>query len=86
MELIKTDTYRLSSGREFYAHLGIIGVSPGAVSADADSLVFYDGYDGAVIVRDSPWMNNKTRDWTQSEKRELADFMIALWNQWAALP
>lgn len=86
MELINRDTYRLSTGREFYAHLAIIGLRP--TQPDDDQVEFFNGYDGSTTVRCAPYFaDTESRDdWTPSEKRELADFMIALWNEWAVLP
>jgi hypothetical protein len=65
------DTYVLSSGREFYANRGILGIAPREGE-------LYEGYDGGVYI-DEPG-----EEWTADEKRELADYMIALWSQWKA--
>jgi len=63
------DEFVLSSGRQFYANCGIIGLSP------HDDHV-HEGYDGPV------WMDMDDDTWTPEEKRELATYMIALWMRW----
>ena len=58
------DTFVLeSSGREYSANEGIIGISP---SADDVS----EGYDGGIGRRE---------DFTAEERIELANYMIGLW-------
>ena len=65
--------YRLSSGREFYATRGIIGIGP---DCGADELG--EGDDGAiVVVRD--WDPHFT-PWSAEERAELADEMIRRWS------
>lgn len=59
------DEYILSSGRRFYAHQGVVGLS---LDRMADCEVSH-GFDGGVDVQ----------DWTPAERVELANFMIALW-------
>lgn len=66
------DKYVLSSGREFYANLGILGIDPrGDVS---------QGYDGGLRL-DSVGMED---DFTPEERREIADFAMAAWEKFAA--
>lgn len=90
MELIANSTYRLSSGREFYANCGIIGMNPptglrvDVPDAWRDSI--YKGYDGSQIIRAPEWMEDTSRDWTDAERKELAEFMVALWREWGNLP
>jgi len=69
MELIK-DGYKLSSGREFSANCGIIGLSP----KEEYGWEVHEGYDGGIY----------DEEWTPDEKRELADFMIDLWQKFKA--
>ena len=67
------DQYTLSSGREFYANRGILGVGPdGDVS---------EGYDGGLYPERSKGDRNK--DFTPEERREIADFAIAAWEKFA---
>lgn len=69
------DGYVLSTGREFYANNGIIGLSPefgrGALA---------EGYDGGILCEPNCW--NEAQQWTAAERTELADYMIALWMKW----
>jgi hypothetical protein len=58
-----------STGREFYAHAGLL-----SVSVDDGETDIYYGYDGGL----------STSDFTAEEKREVADYVIALWQRWAA--
>lgn len=71
MIAIGRDTFKLSTGRTFYANNGLIGISP--LGADAAVRVS-EGYDGGVHVD----------EWTAAERRELADYMIALWSAFCA--
>lgn len=78
MELIENNRYRLSTGREFYANCGVIGMSEShAEDTESDSLP--QGYDGGIALDD---MNELETEWTVAEKQELADFMIELWVTW----
>lgn len=67
--------YQLSTGREFCANVGSIGISP-------DGTVF-TGYDDQIDF--SPDFYGDARDgdyrWTQAEKVELANVMIARWHK-----
>jgi hypothetical protein len=72
------DTYVLSSGREFYANGGIIGLSP----KERD---VYHGYDGNVLYdngAETSYTDQDSQPWTRDEKLELADYMIDLWSNW----
>lgn len=62
--------YVLSTGRVFYANLGIIGINP--------TLEVSEGYDGGFSV-DGDWEGEDK--WTAAERAELADFMIDLWQR-----
>lgn len=75
--------YRLSTGREIKAHLGIIGISP-----DEPTHV-YDGYDGDIYEADpaSDSSNDPALDappLSLAERCELADYMIERWTQYRA--
>lgn len=82
MERIDDDHYSLSSGREFYACRGIIGLDP-------DGPYVYEGSDGelhdeadnfhADHYGTAPDHDDR---WTPEERRELADFMIAAWQRY----
>ncbi len=64
------DTYRLGSGRRFYANGGIIGLGPN------EGANCCEGYDGGL----------HTEDWTQDEREELANYMMNLWLEWKKKP
>jgi hypothetical protein len=67
---IEGDTIIFSSGREFYANRGVIGLS--------DDLYVSQGYDGGLDA----WPSEGTTHFmTPEERRELADYMIALWTK-----
>jgi hypothetical protein len=67
----ETNEYTLSSGRVFYAYGSTIGVG---VDISGDTAEY--GCDGSIYMG----------DWTQAERQELADTMIARWVQWATTP
>ncbi len=69
------DQVKLSTGRAFYAHEGIIGLSP-------DGWV-YEGYDG-VVLNPERYVNEAEgfpADLTDAECCELADMMILRWTE-----
>jgi hypothetical protein len=67
------DEFILSTGRRVYAHGGILGLSP-----DDDSVA--EGLDGHIDCDRHDEFN--TQPWTDAERAELADYMIALWIAW----
>jgi hypothetical protein len=67
---IEGDDLVMSSGRRFYANCGIIGLS--------DRLTVTEGYDGAVPAWEDGWGGAVM---TTEERREMADYMIALWTK-----
>lgn len=67
---IEGDTVILSTGREMYAHGGIIGLGPDC--SYPDQLVASYGYDGGL-----------EEDFTPEERQEIAEYMINLWKKWA---
>ena len=86
MELLADSTYRLSTGREFYAYRGIIGLSPDELEADAtDGVRVFYGSDGDVRLANPKWDTDPeslSENWTTGERAELAHFMINLWQNW----
>lgn len=71
------DGYRLSTGREFYANRGIVGLS------DSDDENVTEGYDGGIDMDASgegqEWGQSA---WSEAERHELADYMIEKWTRW----
>lgn len=65
------DTLTLSTGRKVYANCGIVGIN--------DKLSTSEGYDGDLPTRDE---FDPESDWAADERRELADYMIALWTRY----
>lgn len=65
--------YELSSGRRFYANSGLLSVGPGD-----DGLS--EGYDGHVDEHDDDY---NPLPFTPGERREIAEYVIALWRGWA---
>ena len=77
MERIGRDRFKLTTGREFGAHQGIIGLQ-----VDAPSGV-YGGYDEQIFLESS---DDEEPAWTIEERAELADYMIARWTLWRGPP
>lgn len=67
------DGYVLSTGRLFRVNCGIIGLGSATDTPTG-------GYDDGIEM-DSNGYDTAT-DWTQAERDELADYMIALWTEW----
>lgn len=87
MEAISDGRYRLSTGREFAANCHVIGMSPqhGArLNCDEDGVTLPEGWDGGITVTDPAWADDGSNDMTPDEQREIADYMIALWQSWRA--
>lgn len=78
MRRVGEDWYELSTGRRFYANCGIIGISSDDASPSTKQLSH--GYDGGIDVA-CGWQPED--DWTIDERRELGEFMAALWSEWA---
>jgi len=70
--------YVLSTGREFYAHLGIIGC------ADQANQEYQDGNVGTFFTAYGFDSDLALDEWTQAERVELADFMIDQWQRFKA--
>lgn len=66
------DGYRLTSGREFLANQGIIGIGP-----DCGKHGLSEGYDGGILV-ECDWIPDFP-PWTAAERAEVADEMIRRW-------
>jgi len=69
------DTYRLSTGKTFYANNGIIGLSFDDVTPDEDgeySFGLAEGYDGGISVE----------KFSDAEILEIAEGMIELWSKY----
>lgn len=73
MKYLGDSKFQLSGGRYLYAHRGVLGVSASEGSKDT----LFNGYDGEVSEADPPL--------TADEKREISDYMIALWWTWAEM-
>ena len=76
------DKFTLSTGRTFSANCGYIGL---AWSSNRNEWTVSEGYDGRVQFGDPTWEEPEAI-WTESEKLELADYMIQLWREFAAKP
>ena len=72
---VKDSSITFSSGRTRYANLGIIGLG-----ADDDVSEGYDGELWAPHERDNPYCEQLSRE----DLAELADYMIARWQEWKA--
>ena len=74
MERIAGSRFRLSTGREFYANHHLVSLQRQSDPyGGADYWEIGEGYDGSV--------HEDAVEWTSAERRELADYMIALWTQ-----
>jgi len=69
----KADEFELSTGRRFYANNGVLGVS--ADHEVWDRLELFEGFDGTVFAE----------EFTTEERREVAEYMIALWREFGGL-
>lgn len=76
--------FRLSTGKEFYANRNILGLGPVGEYESRLSLTF--GYDGGVSEDQEPNEYAENKPFTPEERNEVAEYMIALWREWAALP
>ena len=61
------DGFRLTTGKEFYANNGILGLSPMCPA-------LFEGYDGTV---------DDGTVLTDAERHEVAEYMISVWRAWA---
>lgn len=65
------DGYKLSTGKTFYANCGILGV--GESLREVRTISISEGYDGGI----------EAEDFTPEERKEIADYAIKLWGEWA---
>ena len=72
-----SDIIILSNGREIYANGGIIGIN--------ESLEIYGGYDQGIILTDFGHDLGPKVTWNKAERKELAEYVISLWQKFAAL-
>ena len=80
---VERDTITLSTGTSFYAYSLRLGLPIDGVYDDHGPFLSY-GYDGHVDL-DDPW-DEEAQRLTPAERREIADAMIARWQEWAARP
>lgn len=73
----KTDFYTLSNGRTFYAYNDML-----CPTDDAKWLCY--GSDG-VVEPDYDENGDEVAMFTEDERREIANHMIARWNRWASI-
>jgi hypothetical protein len=81
------DGYRLSTGREFSAFDGRLSVSPDRVDDPDNAPATFCSYgsDGSIIDSWFMYCGELNKDcWTLAERAEVADYMIALWEQFKA--
>jgi hypothetical protein len=71
---IEDDYIEFSTGRREYAHAGIIGLRPRDPSEKEWSISY--GYDGSLDTSETEY------GLTTAERIELADHMIALWQEY----
>lgn len=69
-------TITLKSGRSISAYRSVLGLD---ITGERRDL--HDGWDGTVDFADSA--SEESTPLTPDERRELADRMIARWNEWA---
>lgn len=69
--------FTLSTGRVIRAHRGVLGV-------DQTSKALYVGYNDVLEEEPDPDIDLPVPRLTAEERREVAEFMIKRWNEWAA--
>jgi len=69
------NNFELSTGRRFSANCEYIGIA-----RRSGQWSISEGYDGHIYV-DAGWSEDDADRWTPAEKAELADYMIALWQE-----
>lgn len=68
---ISGNKFRLSTGREIRANKGFVGIN--------DRLEVAEGYDGPIEGLRN--IDGPQDTWSESERAELADYMIDLWQR-----
>jgi len=79
MEYLR-DRFILSSGRIVPANNGNV-----SVRRDDNGFHIYEGYDSCILgASGEAWWEDPERDpnWTNEEKRELADYVIQQWQEY----
>jgi hypothetical protein len=69
------DEYTLSTGTRFSANQGIIGINP--------QIYISEGYDGGINIGFDENEDWRLKEFTTEERKEIAEFMIALWTKFA---
>lgn len=69
--------FTLSTGRTFCANRGLISVGEG----DFKPWELYAGYDNSLGTGEWDDVRDEPADFTDDEKREIADFMIERWTR-----
>lgn len=77
--------FKLSTGKEFYANRSILGLSP-ELGEYRNRLYITEGYDGGVAEDRAPSEYSENPPFTSEERHEIAEYMAALWRQWAEQP
>ena len=73
---LTSDGFVLSTGREFPANCHLLGIN--------DTLEITEGYDDVIDEAcDHAYLNDDLNPFTPEERREVADYVISLWNEWA---
>lgn len=68
---IENGVLKMNDGTRYYAHGGVVGISP--------DLAISQGWDGGI---NSPFDGPYEGDLSPEHRRELADHMIALWQRY----
>lgn len=78
------DGFTLSTGREVYANCGILGLER---DDDDGRLRLAYGYDGHVLEDQPDYREGRPMPckdaFTPEERAEIAEYVIALWREWA---
>jgi hypothetical protein len=69
---IKNNIAILTTGRRFYCFMGLIGLN--------DEMLITEGFDDKVRLEGQPGEDRP--HFTPQERTEIADYMIALWNNY----
>jgi hypothetical protein len=73
-KLADADGFRLNSGREINANMGLLSVREGDTT-------LYEGFDGAVY--EDPDSEEGNTPLTKADRTEIAEYMMGQWLQWA---
>lgn len=71
----KEQEFVLSTGKKIYANAGILGLS-----AETKESSLFQGYDS---IYDTSNEEECSFNLTQEERKEIAEYMIDLWKEWA---